>query len=66
MNQVFQQIIVGAVLIAVVVFVVSKIWGFFKNKDQKTLHNCDNCTGCDLKEIIKNNQKECNSFRQVS
>jgi hypothetical protein len=66
MNQFFQEITVGVILLAVAVIIFIKILNFFHNKNKTTFHDCDNCAGCDLKGIVKNKQQECDKFHTIS
>lgn len=64
MTQIFQEIIVALVLLAIAGFILIKIVKNFNRKNKNTLHDCDNCVGCDLKETIMKNQQKCNNFQQ--
>jgi hypothetical protein len=56
MTILLQQILVSLIFFAIIIFILKKIYVFFKtNKSKKDIlsHNCENCVGCDLKEFIQ-------------
>jgi|GEM_PF-5365105 len=68
MTILLQQILVGLIFFAVIIFILYKIYIFFnKNKGKKNAmpHNCENCAGCGLKELMQQKQQEnCGNFTE--